>query len=464
MPKETMRVLGYVRVSTENQLENYSVEEQAARIRAYCAAKGWDLLRIYTDGGFSGGNTKRPALQKMLGDIQKGTASAVVVYKLDRLSRSQKDTLTLIEDCFLANQTDFISINENFDTSTPFGRAMIGMLSVFAQLEKDQITERFTMGRIGRGKAGYYHGGGFAPTGYDYKDGLLVVNEYEAMQVREAFQLFTAGKSLHAIARLLNESYAAHWTPSKVYTALQNSVYIGQVHFRGESYAGVHKPLIDRKLFLAANCLLKSGERESRKTTAQKTPYRAGYLLSSLVYCARCGARYAANHGYYKCYSRAKSNAKYIVDPDCRNDNWKIEDLDRIICEEVDKLISRPGVLDVLRQSESPPQEPDRESIRRRVREIESQSSKLVDLYQAGAIPLENAAARLGSLSREKEKLQSALAKEDGAPATCRLADTAESYRRGFRASGTDERRMFLASLIERVVVDGKSVEMRWRL
>ena len=162
MPQKTL-VFGYVRVSTENQLENYSIEEQISRLKSYCAAKDMILLKIYTDGGYSGGNTDRPALKQMLADIKTVNVDAVLVYKLDRLSRSQKDTLTLIEDEFLAHDVDFISINENFDTSTPFGKAMIGMLSVFAQLEKDQITERFTMGRIGRCKAGYFHGGGNAP-------------------------------------------------------------------------------------------------------------------------------------------------------------------------------------------------------------------------------------------------------------------------------------------------------------
>ncbi|MDD3394070.1 MAG: recombinase family protein, partial [Anaerotignum sp.] len=164
-------VFGYIRVSTDNQLENYSIDEQVDRLTAYCKAKDWVLVKIYTDGGFSGGNTNRPALRQMLEDIKKVDVDAVIVYKLDRLSRSQKDTLMLIEDVFLSSDVDFISINENFDTSTPFGRAMIGILSVFAQLEKDQITERFTMGRIGRGKAGYFHGGGNAPHGYDYVNG-----------------------------------------------------------------------------------------------------------------------------------------------------------------------------------------------------------------------------------------------------------------------------------------------------
>ena len=116
----------YVRVSTDNQLENYSIEEQTDRLKAYCKAKDIQIVKIYTDGGYSGGNVNRPALQQMLQDIGKGLIDSVIVYKLDRLSRSQKDTLMLIEDCFLAKNVDFVSVNENFDTSTPIGRAMIG--------------------------------------------------------------------------------------------------------------------------------------------------------------------------------------------------------------------------------------------------------------------------------------------------------------------------------------------------
>ena len=136
----------YVRVSTEHQRENYSIAEQTDRLTAFCAAKDITIGRIYTDGGYSGGTLRRPALQDMLAHLPE--YDVVIVYKLDRLSRSQKDTLLLIEDYFLAKQVDFISVCENFDTSTPLGRAMIGMLSVFAQLEKEQITERFTMGRL----------------------------------------------------------------------------------------------------------------------------------------------------------------------------------------------------------------------------------------------------------------------------------------------------------------------------
>ena len=186
MPKIThpAAVACYCRVSTENQIENYSIDEQRERLEAFCKAKGWVRPEMFVDPGCSGGTLDRPALRSLLDEVKHGKFGTVVVYKLDRLSRSQKDTLWLIEDVFNKYDVSFVSVCENFDTGTPFGKAMIGILSVFAQLEKDQITERFTMGRIGRAKNGLFHGGGNAPTGYDYVDGHLIVNEFEALQVR----------------------------------------------------------------------------------------------------------------------------------------------------------------------------------------------------------------------------------------------------------------------------------------
>lgn len=137
-----MRVAIYVRVSTiEQARDGYSVQEQIDSLKLYCKAMKWIVVNVYTDAGHSGANTDRPALQDMIKDIEKGLIDKVLVYKLDRLSRSQKDTLELIEDVFLVNNTDFVSMNENFDTSTSFGRAMIGILAVFAQLEREQINQ-----------------------------------------------------------------------------------------------------------------------------------------------------------------------------------------------------------------------------------------------------------------------------------------------------------------------------------
>ena len=113
-----MKVACYIRVSTAEQAkEGYSVGEQTERLKKYADAMNWDIFKVYTDGGFSGANMDRPALQNMIKDINAGFIDKVLVYKLDRLSRSQKDTLYLIEDVFLSHGCDFVSMNENFDTS-----------------------------------------------------------------------------------------------------------------------------------------------------------------------------------------------------------------------------------------------------------------------------------------------------------------------------------------------------------
>ena len=123
----------YSRVSTAEQAsEGYSIGEQQSRLQSYCDAMNFKPYTLYTDAGFSGGSTDRPALQDLIRDVKNGKIEKVVVYKLDRLSRSQKDTLELIEDVFLTNGCDFVSVTENFDTATPLGRAMIGILAVFA--------------------------------------------------------------------------------------------------------------------------------------------------------------------------------------------------------------------------------------------------------------------------------------------------------------------------------------------
>ena len=132
----------YSRVSTTEQAkEGYSIGEQQDRLKAYCDSRGWKGYKHFVDGGFSGAKIDRPGLQEMIEGIHAGSIKKVIVYKLDRLSRSQKDTLELIEDVFIPNDVDFISITENLDTGSAFGRASIGLMACFAQLERENIKD-----------------------------------------------------------------------------------------------------------------------------------------------------------------------------------------------------------------------------------------------------------------------------------------------------------------------------------
>ncbi|MCM1168298.1 MAG: recombinase family protein [Ruminococcus sp.] len=451
----------YCRVSTENQIENYSIDEQRERLEAFCKAKGWSKPAMFIDPGFSGGTLERPALRSLLEDVKRGRFGTVVVYKLDRLSRSQKDTLYLIEDVFNRYNVSFVSVCENFDTGTPFGKAMIGILSVFAQLEKDQITERFTMGRIGRAKSGLFHGGGNAPTGYDYVDGHLVVNEFQALQVREVFERFKRGESVHSIQRSMHEKYGGWSSHTLVYNVLRNSLYIGMVKFNGVEYVGVHTPIINAEFYYETQALLSS----RNDPEARKTPFRAGFLLSGLVYCGNCGARYHGNHGYYKCYSRAKSDRKYIIDPDCKNPNLKIHDLDEFVVKEISKAAFDPSaILDGVPEK---PADDRRAVITEKLAEITASSERLIDLYQAAEIPLVGVTGRLRELETERALLEKQLDALPRVPVDKRSEwlDNIARYRQFLGVSDVAAGRMYIASVIRKIIIGTSGeVKIEWRV
>ncbi|MDE7360408.1 MAG: recombinase family protein [Oscillospiraceae bacterium] len=464
MPKDqalSRTVACYCRVSTENQIENYSIDEQRERLEAFCKAKGWSKPVMFIDPGFSGGTLERPALRSLLGDVEHGRFGTVVVYKLDRLSRSQKDTLYLIEDVFNRHGVNFVSVCENFDTGTPFGKAMIGILSVFAQLEKDQITERFTMGRIGRAKSGLFHGGGNAPTGYDYVGGHLVVNEFGAMQVREVYERFKSGESVHSIQRSMHEKYGGWTNHTLVYNVLRNSIYVGMVKFNGIEYNGEHTPIINEELFCEVQTLLSSRS----AADGRKTPFRAGFLLSGLVYCGSCGARYHANHGYYKCYSRAKSDKKYIIDPDCKNPNLKIGEFDKFIIGEISKASLDPFAL--LGNIAENPEDNRRTVTEKKLTEIKASSDRLIDLYQAAEIPLESVTGRLRELEAERALLEKQL---DELPRNRvdKRSEWTENIARYGEFLGSSEvaaGRMYVSSVIRKITVrTSGEIKIEWRV
>ena len=169
----------YVRVSTDRQAEEgYSIDVQTERLIAFTKTMDGDVsYELYIDDGFSGASLVRPAMQRLITAASDKTITHVCVYKLDRLSRSQKDTLHLIEDIFLPNNIAFVSIQESFNTATAFGRAVVGILSVFAQLERENIYERTRSGMQKRVEAGFWPGGGGVPFGYDYDlDNPLILN------------------------------------------------------------------------------------------------------------------------------------------------------------------------------------------------------------------------------------------------------------------------------------------------
>jgi site-specific DNA recombinase len=468
------RVFLYVRVSTQEQArDGYSIDEQIERLRDYCKALGWIIVKIYTDGGYSGSNTNRPALQDMIKDIEAGKGDSVVVYKLDRLSRSQKDTLELIEDYFLANNVDFVSMTENFDTGTPFGRAMIGILSVFAQLEREQIKERMSMGREGRAKEGKFHGGGYEPIGYDYVDGHLKINEFEAMQIREIHKLYQEGKAFHAIERIFAEKGYTQkhgkWHPKRIKGCMLNDLYVGNVHFGGHVFKGEHDPIVDEETFKKSVALYNSRDYSNYKN-AGRTSY-----LGGLMFCSHCHARYGVTtykyngkeYRYYCCRSRRKTNKSMIKDPNCKNKNYKAEILDNMIFDEIRKLANDPSHVRTIKQKNLSDENAEKEKLlSKKIAKIDAQKSRFMDLYGVGEFTMEEVQAKVAPLNEQKQKLAhelELLTKGHASLSEEEALAILASFEDVVNEGDFEQIRLLINSLIERIEIDNEDLDIYWK-
>lgn len=487
MSKKIMVAL-YVRVSSERQADeaHYSIPEQLERLKAYCAAKGWTVHKIYTDGGQSGASIERPALANLITDAHNKRFNMVLVYKLDRLSRKQKDTLFLIEDVFIKNDIDFTSVVENLDTSTPTGRAFIGLLSVFAQLEREQIQERMRMGKEGRAKAGKYHAGSTVAIGYDYKDGRLQINEYEAMQIRKIFELRSKGYGNRQIERYMNEhgykhkgkngnGYESNWSASTVRRSLTNKIYIGLIKHKDEYFQGEHEPIIDEDLF---NSIQPELQNASIKYSYSKGPNKFKSLLGGLLFCGNCGGRYAhcentprhperyGKIGYYTCYSRSKRVKQMIVDPTCKNKNWRMVDLDNIVINEIKKLKYTDGYIDTVKSERVDDTENQSEQIKKRLSQIDSQISKLMDLYSLGTISIDIIQSKIDPLTEEKSKLEQTLHDlQKVKPATLddeTILSLAEQFIEKLSTGTLDEKRALVNTLISKIELLEEEITIFW--
>ncbi|MGI6181304.1 MAG: recombinase family protein [Agathobaculum sp.] len=384
----------YLRVSTEAQAEEgYSLAAQAERLEAYCRMKGAAQFKRYVDGGFSGSNLTRPAMSEMIAAIRDGAVERVVVYKLDRLSRSQKDTLYLIEDVFMPHGVDFVSINENIDTGSPYGRAMIGILSAFAQLERENIFLRTRMGMVERVKAGYWPGGGKIPFGYDYdaEKGILVPNS-DADTVREIYDRYLAGQSAGRIARELGLRYE-----QLVRQILERESNTGVILYRGERYQGRHEPLVTPAVFEQAQRRL---HRAGRPRAAE-----SGKLLTGLLVCGHCGAKmryqkWGKAGDKLVCYSRDKSKPHLVHDENCPNRGVMACRVEEIVIRDLSRLAAEPE-LPHTRQT-------DEAACRRAYAQAQHKLRRLYELYaEAEDDTLREAIARAKrALDRAERALQ----------------------------------------------------------
>ena len=299
----------YPRVSTEDQFRNgHSLDEQKERMLKLCDYKNYEVYKVYEDAVISAKNMNRPAFQEMIQDIKDGKINKIIVYKLDRLTRSIKDLeeiCTFLEE----NNCSLESMCEDINTSTANGKFFIRMLTILAQLEIERTSERTKFGMVGAVKKGHFVGR--PPIGYDKVDKKLVINDIESEVIRRIFDLYIKGVAANAITKILNEEKALNrkWIPTLVDRILSNEIYIGNyVHRKtvsveeSQKFIGVAPAIIEEEVFNIAQIQKqKNLKNYKRKQT---------YIFMQSIKCPKCGtimggcsskSHTGEKHCYYQC-------------------------------------------------------------------------------------------------------------------------------------------------------------------
>jgi site-specific DNA recombinase len=353
----------YTRKSTEEGLEQEfnSLDAQRESAEAFIASQqheGWTCLaERYDDGGYTGGNMDRPGLARLMADIEAGRVDCVVVYKVDRLSRSLLDFARMME-AFERHQVSFVSVTQQFNTSTPMGRLMLNVLLSFAQFEREIISER-TRDKIAATRRKGKWSGGRPLLGYDVVSTKLVVNAEEAGMVCQIFALYLAYQALLPVVQELARRgwTTKRWTTKKgkvqggrpftknrLYELLTNVVYIGKVRYKSEVHAGEHDAIVDEEVFRQVQAMLAAngtcGGRQVRN--------KHGALLRGLVRCKACGCgmthsfskRGPRLYRYYVCH-RAQQNGW----GHCPSPSIPAGEIERWVVEQIRTMGRDPGLL-----------------------------------------------------------------------------------------------------------------------
>jgi site-specific DNA recombinase len=369
-----VRCAVYTRKSTEEglQQEFNTLDAQRESGEAYIAAQkheGWVCLPDrYDDGGFTGGNMDRPAVQRLMKDIEAGKVDCVVVYKVDRLSRSLLDFAKIMER-FEAHQTSFVSVTQQFNTTHSMGRLTLNILLSFAQFEREIISER-TRDKIAAARRKGKFAGGKPVLGYDLLSSpsgpKLIVHDDEAARVRATFELYLKYEALiPTVAELDRRGWMAKVWQTKdgrrvggrpfdknaLFKLLTNVVYLGKVQYRDEVHPGEHAAIVDEQIWQRVQAMLQ----RNRRTGGALVRNKHGALLKGLLHCAPCkcsmGHAYTAQgtkrYRYYVCLKAQKRGWH-----NCPTKSVPAGEIERFVVEQIKGIGKDPTVLaETLRQA-----------------------------------------------------------------------------------------------------------------
>lgn len=447
----------YTRKSTEEGLEQEfnSLDAQRESGENYIKAQveeGWVCLPDrYDDGGFSGGNMERPALKRLLADVAAGKVDCIVVYKVDRLSRSLLDFAKMVET-FDRHDVSFVSVTQLINTSTSMGRLMLNVLLSFAQFEREIISER-TRDKIAAARRKGKWSGGMPLLGYDVdpRGSKLIVNEDEAVRVRAIFELYLEYQSMITtiteldrrgwvtkrwLTRKGHERGGKQFTKCSLYKLLTNVTYTGKIRYKDEIHEGEHAAIVDRELWQRVQMLLGRNGRTGGAAVRNKF----GALLKGILRCVPCGCAMSPSHST----KNGKKRYRYYVCTNAQKRGWHTcpsksipaGEIERFIVEQI-KCVGRDPIL-----------------FNETVAQARSQGQSQVAALEAERKALERELSRWNADVRAL--IEQIVPSEGNTPSTARLADLQK------RIHGAEQRATQIRDQVitlSRSIVDQREVE-----
>lgn len=482
-PAEIVRCAIYCRKSTQAglELEFNSIDAQREAGEAYVAkmaGTGWKLLPDhYDDGGYSGGNTDRPALQRLLKDIEAGRIDCVLTYKVDRLGRSMPDLINIL-GFFKEHEVMFVSVTQSFDTSTSMGQLMLNLLMSFSQFERDMVSER-TRDKIAATRRKGMWTGGMPILGYDVVDKKLVINDSEAEQVQQIFELYLERGSLIATCEELNHRgwTTKTWTTRKgdrrgglpfqknrLHHSLTNVVYIGKIRYKDEVHEGEHPGIVDSDLFRRVQEML-SGNGPGGSSVRNQHPA----LLRGILRCAACNC--GMTHTYT---SKGTRRYRYYVCNKAQQRGWKecpkpsvsAAEIERFVVDEIRSIGRDPALIaatvaETRRQADEAIQRLKREraALERLRRDDVAEVGRLGGAEEGVRITMEERHAQaVGRLAEINVELQPLIA---SAPTEDQVAAALAQFDHVWEVLSPREQTKVIEQLVERVEFDGSNGQIQ---
>jgi site-specific DNA recombinase len=466
----------YCRKSTDEGLDREfnSLDAQRQSCEQFAASQrheGWVVSpERYDDGGFSGGNTDRPAFQRLMADVEAGKIQVIAVYKLDRMSRSLSDFVSLLQKLD-AKQVAFVSVTQHFNTGTPMGRLMLNVLICFAQFERENTIERIRDKVAATKRMGRWCGG-VPILGYDVITRKLAVNEAEAEQVRAIFALYLEKRGMVGVIRELDERGWTNkaWTSepghkrggrpfikSTLSRLLTNVLYTGNISYRGDLIRGEHTAIVDSATFEAVQNLLHRQNRSGGSET--KTKHHA--LLKGLLTCAPCGCgmtycwskRGPKVYSYYTCDLSRSHGADT-----CPMPSLPAADLERLVVDEISAMCRDPRIVEAVTTEAVSQQAAEVASLRTRLRDAEAIAAKVTQAAECAGPAGEQQREQRIQAEVQVEAARAVLADAEATTIPKAAARTAlGQFYPVWSALTPTERGQLLRLLVERIRVDGKA-------